>query len=145
MQSREDTQMKRPTNVTCLETTSPQTKWKGEEGRFKRKRTILVSKNSNPEPNCWKTNLERGFSIWPHPFETLPWPRGLRDFYPVNSVDMWREFLFTFSGKQENKLLWSFLTGVMKGWTSSHLSEDVYFAIIPLRITVGQHRQLVQE
>lgn len=76
MQSREDTRVERPTNGTCMEATCLHTNWKGEEGRFKRKRTILVSISKNPKPNllenklgetsfhlsspCWKPALATG-------------------------------------------------------------------------------------
>lgn len=115
MQSREDTQVGRPTNGTCMEATCLHTNWKGDEGRFKRKRTIPVSINSNPKRNLLENKLGGGLSICPHPVETLHWPQGLKDLYPRDSLDLWKEFHFMFIGNQQNKLLWSFLKGVMKG------------------------------
>lgn len=77
---------------------------------------LKIQIQSQTFPNLLENKFgERSFHLTSHPIETLPWPQGLRDLYPVNSVDLWREFHFMFSGKQENKLLWSFLKGVMKG------------------------------
>lgn len=132
MQSREDTQMQRLTNGTCLETTCLQTKWKGEEGRFKRKKTILVSKNSNLMPNLLENKFgERCFHLT-SPLWNLPWQWGLRDLSPVNSVDFRREFYFIFSGKQENKKTNSCGHFSKEWWKTEQLLTSLRMFTLPL-------------
>lgn len=88
---------------------------KEKKGGLKNKEPFWFLQVKIQSQTYWKTNWERRLSICPRPVESLPWPQGLRDLCPMDSLDLWREFHFMFSGKQQNKLLWSFLKGVMKG------------------------------